>query len=178
MLCCSPGVRRELRASSKPVDSQLVARSLLLGNTACPLPKVIRRQNEELFLRIPVILGRPGLFLVLRSGDDALRPARMGSSQVRRFWRRRECVSECGERCRARLSEEICTRSTCGHSFLIRRAHDSLDAKCRPWIEDTRQGVHPHGAAPRRHSASLGGWTVCCQIDPRQALTLDGKRTR
>src|SRR6266853_654050 len=56
--------------------------------------------------------------------------------------------------------------------------HELAGRQVPPWIEDTRQGVPPHGGSPHGGLPHHHGWMDSLLPDRilRQALTLDGKR--
>jgi two-component system sensor histidine kinase CpxA len=137
---------------------------------------------RSLFLRIFLSFwAAQALFLVLAIlVTIALRPARHGieSQGPQILAEAVNAYQSGGERAVHDYLEELLHTQHVRAFVFDPSGHELSGRQVPPWIEDTRQGVPPHGGAPHGGLPHHRGWMDSLLPDRilRQALTLDGKR--
>src|SRR6202163_334238 len=137
---------------------------------------------RSLFLRIFLSFwAAQALFLVLAIlATIAMRPARHGieSQGPQILAEAVNAYQSGGERGAHDYLEEILHTQHVRAFVFDPSGHELSGRTVPPWIEDTRQGVPPHGGAPHGGLPHHRGWIDNLLPDRimRQALTLDGKR--
>jgi two-component system, OmpR family, sensor histidine kinase CpxA len=137
---------------------------------------------RSLFLRIFLSFwAAQALFLVLAIlVTIAIRPARHGieSQGPQILAEAVNAYQSGGERGAHDYLEELLHTQHVRAFIFDPSGHELSGRQVPPWIEDTRQGVPPHGGAPHGGLPHHRGWMDSLLPDRilRQALTLDGKR--
>src|SRR6266853_293878 len=137
---------------------------------------------RSLFLRIFLSFwAAQALFLVLAIlVTIAMRPARHGieSQGPQILAEAVNAYQSGGERGAHDYLEELLHTQHVRAFVFDPSGHELSGRTVPPWIEDTRQGVPPHGGAPHGGLPHHHGWIDSLLPDRilRQALTLDGKR--
>src|SRR6202051_977090 len=137
---------------------------------------------RSLFLRIFLSFwAAQALFLVLAIlVTIAVRPARHGieSQGPQILAEAVNAYQSGGERGAHDYLEELLHTQHVRAFVFDPSGHELSGRTVPPWIEDTRQGVPPHGGAPHGGLPHHHGWIDNLLPDRimRQALTLDGKR--
>jgi two-component system, OmpR family, sensor histidine kinase CpxA len=137
---------------------------------------------RSLFLRIFLSFwAAQALFLVLAIlATIAMRPARHGieSQGPQILAEAVNAYQSGGERGAHDYLEELLHTQHVRAFVFDPSGHELSGRQAPPWIEDTRQGVPPHGGAPHGGFPHHRGWIDSLLPDRilRQALTLDGKR--
>src|ERR1700692_773227 len=137
---------------------------------------------RSLFLRIFLSFwAAQALFLVLAIlVTIAVRPARHGieSQGPQILAEAVNAYQSGGERGAHDYLEELLHTQHVRAFVFDPSGHELSGRTVPPWIEDTRQGVPPHGGAPHGGLPHHRGWIDNLLPDRimRQALTLDGKR--
>ena len=137
---------------------------------------------RSLFLRIFLSFwAAQALFLVLAIlVTIAMRPARHGieSQGPQILAEAVNAYQSGGERGAHDYLEELLHTQHVRAFVFDPSGHELSGRQVPPWIEDTRQGVPPHGGAPHGGFPHHRGWMDSLLPDRilRQALTLDGKR--
>jgi len=137
---------------------------------------------KSLFLRIFLSFwAAQALFLVLAIlVTIAMRPARHGieSQGPQILAEAVNAYQSGGERGAHDYLEELLHTQHVRAFIFDPSGHELSGRQVPPWIEDTRQGVPPHGGAPHGGLPHHRGWMDSLLPDRilRQALTLDGKR--